>query len=164
MKKRQVEDILAAAVISVTEDTFISEALGLVRHRNTSCIVVLDGHRPVGIVTERNLVRLIARQRGDLDGCAVREVMSRPVITAHQDIDIFEAYSILSSHSMLHLVVVEEIDQLVGAVTLSDIVEHLFYESFVEMKIIAHVMTRTVCTVDRDTPVRRRCAKWQTNR
>lgn len=100
MKKRQLVDILTAAVISVTENTVISQALGLMGHRNISCIVVLDGDRPVGIVTERNLVRLTARQRGDLDGCAVREVMSTPVITAHQDIDIFESYSILSSHSM----------------------------------------------------------------
>ncbi|MHB8788896.1 MAG: CBS domain-containing protein [Desulfobulbaceae bacterium] len=153
MKKRQLKDILTAAVISVTQDTLISEALGLMRHRNISCIIVLDKDRPVGIVTERNLVRLSARQRGDIEGCAVREVMSTPVITAHQNIDIFEAYSILSSHSMRHLVVVDDTDQLVGVVTLSDIVEHLSYESFVEMKIIAQVMTRTVCTVGRDTPV-----------
>lgn len=154
MKNRQLKEILTAAVISVAQDTLISEALGLMRHKNISCIIVMDDNRPIGIVTERNLVRLTARQNGILEDCVVQEVMSAPVITASHSIDIFEAYSILSSHSMRHLVVVDDTDRLVGVVTLSDIVEHLSYESFVEMKRVAQVMTRIVFTVTRDTPVR----------
>ncbi|MEW6218349.1 MAG: CBS domain-containing protein [Thermodesulfobacteriota bacterium] len=154
MDTSKLADILTTEVISVAPATKVSEALRLMRAHHVSCILVTEGGRPAGIVTERNLVRLIPGQGPAVDSCEVRAIMSTPVITAGRQVDIFEAYSLFSAHHLRHLAVVDEDERLVGVVTLTDIVEHLSFESFVEMKRIAQVMTRVVLTVPPETDVR----------
>jgi PAS domain S-box-containing protein/putative nucleotidyltransferase with HDIG domain len=150
----KLADILTAGVISATPETMISEALCLMRTNNVSCIMVSENNRLVGIVTERNMVRLVASRPEAVAGGILSQIMSSPVITAHRQMDIFEAYSLLSSNRLRHLAVVDEDNSLVGVVTLSNIVDHLSYESFVEMKRVSQVMTRVVFTVSPHTNVR----------
>lgn len=153
MDNRTLADILTPNVITVSPDTIISETLHVMRRHNISCIIVVEEKQPVGIITERNVVRYIAGQNRPSADCAVREIMSSPVITAPQTMPIFEAYNILSMHGMRHLAVVDDGADLNGVVTLSNIVEHLSYDSFVDTKRVAQVMTNVVFTVPRDTNV-----------
>lgn len=153
MEKRTLADILTRDVITVSPDTFISEALQMMRSNNISCIIAIEGKHPVGIVTERNVVQYLARQVTPATNCSVREIMSSPVITAPQTMPIFEAYNVLSMHGMRHLAVVDEAADLNGVVTLSNIVEHLSYDSFVDTKRVAQVMTTVVFTVPRDIDI-----------
>ncbi len=154
METQTLADILTADVVTVTPGTMVSEVLVLMRTHSISCIIVTQYNRPVGIVTERNVVKYIAGQPADFVDCPVRQVMSSPVVTAHQAMDIFQAYSILSMHGMRHLAVVDDGDDLVGVVTLSNIVGHLSYESFVEMKRVNQVMTHVVFTVSGEVDVK----------
>ncbi|MDH5299360.1 MAG: CBS domain-containing protein [Desulfobulbaceae bacterium] len=154
MEKRTLADILTSDVITVAPETMISEALRLMRSNNISCILALKGKRPTGIITERNVVKYIASQSDFFADCQVSEIMSSPVITAARDTSIFEAYSLLSQHGMRHLAVVDTTGSLCGVVTLSNLVEHLTYESFMEMKQISAVMTQVVFTVAREINIR----------
>ncbi|OGQ94992.1 MAG: hypothetical protein A2521_12810 [Deltaproteobacteria bacterium RIFOXYD12_FULL_57_12] len=154
MHIQKLEEILTPLVISVSPETMIDEALQLMRVKSISCIIVLQEANPVGIVTERNIVKAIARQPREFANRPIREIMSSPVITAPRGMDIFEAYNLLSTRGVRHLAVVDEALNLVGVVTLSNIVEHLSYESFVELKRVSQVMTRVISTVSRQTSVR----------
>ncbi|HIJ78158.1 MAG: CBS domain-containing protein [Desulfobulbaceae bacterium] len=154
MKRIQLAEILTPEVITVQPDTLVSEALLLMRNNSISCIIVAHQAKPVGIITERNVVKFVAQSLSGAADCAIREVMSSPVITAGSGMDIFEAYNVLSMNNMRHLAVVDEEKCLIGVVTLSNIVEKLTYESFVDMKRVSQVMTHGVCTVSRDVGVR----------
>ena len=154
MEKIQLAEILTSEVITVQPDTLVSEALLLMRNNNISCIIVVDDGKPVGIITERNVVKFIAESFADSIDCAISEVMNSPVITAGSGMDIFEAYNLLSVNHMRHLAVVDDSECLTGVVTLSNIVEKLTYESFVDMKRVSQVMTHGVYTVSRDTRVK----------
>ncbi|MDH4320176.1 MAG: CBS domain-containing protein [Desulfobulbaceae bacterium] len=154
METITLADILTPNVITVAPEISIAEALQTMRSNNISCIIAIDENRPVGIVTERNVVRYIARQSAPSADHPIRSIMSSPVITATASMPIFEAYNILSTHGMRHLAVVNDATQLIGVVTLSNIVEHLSYDSFVETKRVAQVMTNVVFTVSRGTDVR----------
>lgn len=153
MDTRTLADILTREVITVTPETIISETLQVMRRKNISCIIAVEDNHPVGIVTERNVVQYLAGQKSPSSQCAVREIMSSPVITAAQTMPIFEAYNLLSMHGMRHLAVVDDADNLNGVVTLSNIVEHLSYDSFVETKRVAQVMTNVVFTVPRNIDI-----------
>lgn len=154
MKRIQLSEILTSTVITVQPETFISEALQLMRKNNISCIIVVEEGKPVGIVTERNVVKFVAESLTDSADLPIREVMTSPVITAGSGMEIFAAYNVLSTNNMRHLVVVDEAARLVGVVTLSNIVEKLTYESFVDMKRVSQVMTLGVCTVPRQSAVK----------
>ncbi len=147
METRTLADILTPDVITITPSTAISETLQIMRNNNISCIFAVEDTHPVGIITERNVVKYIAGQADHSSDGAVCEIMSSPVITAPATMPIFEAYNILSMHNMRHLAVVDDSANLIGVVTQSNIVEHLSYDSFVETKRVAQVMSNVVFTV-----------------
>jgi len=154
MDIQKLSDIMTPNIIGVTPETPIFETLMLMSNKHISCVVVMALGQPKGIVTERNVVQLLAREWYDFHDDPVKEIMSSPVVTAGQETDIFEAYSLLTGHGLRHLVVVDDDSRPVGVVTQSNIVEHLTIESFVEVKRVSQVMTRMVCTVEQKTPLR----------
>ncbi|WP_264307641.1 PAS domain S-box protein [Nodosilinea nodulosa] len=83
-----------------------------------SCVVVVEQGRVVGLLTERDVVRLSAQQRS-LDRLSVAEVMTQPVITRRlSDLtDLTSTIELLQQHRLRHLPLVDEQDCLVGLVT-----------------------------------------------
>jgi PAS domain S-box-containing protein len=83
----------------------------------SSCVVV-DNDQVVGILTERDVVRLIARQQ-PLDQLLVAEAMAQPVITRRQaDLtDLFSTIDLLQQHHIHHLPIVDDHNRLVGLIT-----------------------------------------------
>lgn len=155
MGRKKIIDIFTPNIIGVSPAALISEAMEVMRKNDISCVVVLDNEKPVGILTERNLVSLAARQDTSYDECAVTDFMSSPVLTAHQDMDIYDAYNLLFVKHIRHVVVVNDGGKAVGIVTQSNIVEHLSYESFFEMKKVAQVMSKIVYTLPQEIIVRK---------
>lgn len=155
MERKKIGEIATAKVVGVEPLTPISEILEVMRDRHISCVVVLENSEPVGIITERNIVSFAARQEEAFEDFPVRELMSSPVVSANRNIDIFEAYNLLSGYGLRHLVVVDENGHLAGVITQSDIVNHLTYESFVEIKKVSQVMSKVVYTVPPDLPVKK---------
>ncbi|MGB7414139.1 MAG: CBS domain-containing protein, partial [Thermosynechococcaceae cyanobacterium] len=85
---------------------------------HTSCVLVVNPLQLVGILTERDLVRLIAEHRS-LDGLTVAQVMSQQVITlqAEENLDVFSALDFMRRHQIRHLPVVNEQGQVLGLLT-----------------------------------------------
>jgi signal transduction histidine kinase/ActR/RegA family two-component response regulator/CBS domain-containing protein len=82
-----------------------------------SCILIVDGGRPIGILTTADVVRLtVARQ--DLERLTIREVMRSPLVTLQQAAvtDLFVVTNLLDRHQIRHLPIVDESDCLVGLV------------------------------------------------
>ncbi len=88
-----------------------------------SVVVVLDG-RPVGIVTDRDLVLRVVRHGIDPARTRAREVMSRDLVTALDDIGPAQAASLMKSRRIRRLPIVDAHGDLEGIVTLDDIVRH----------------------------------------
>ena len=153
--KKQIRDIFTPNIIGVARDAKISEAMAVMQSNDISCVVVFHESVPVGILTERNLVSFAARQEGRGEDLPVSELMSFPVMTANQNMDIYDAYNLLFSRHIRHLVVVDDNGSTTGVVTLSNIVEHLNYDSFIEMKKVSQVMSKIVYTLPKDVTVQR---------
>ncbi|MDV3349806.1 PAS domain S-box protein [Leptothoe sp. LEGE 181152] len=83
-----------------------------------SCAVILDNGKPIGIVTERDLVRLAARGTVIAEQ-TVETVMTSPLIAINQTQanDLFAAVNLLKQHRIRHLPIVDHDDRLVGIVT-----------------------------------------------
>ena len=114
-KGRDVETIEPAETVRTA-----AEKLG--RHR-IGALVSLDGSRRiVGIVSERDIVRLIGQRRADALDVAVSEVMTRKVVTATEDMTVDEAMQVMTHNRFRHLPVCEN-DWLVGLVSIGDVVK-----------------------------------------
>lgn len=141
-------------MIGVSAATPVSETIRIMRKKNISCAVILDEkERPVGIFTERNVVNFAAHHGFDFDSRAIKDLMTSPVLTATRDTGIYTAYNLLATHRIRHLVVVDDEARSVGVVTQSNIIKHLGYEYFIEVKKISQIMSKSLITVPRNTVI-----------
>jgi CBS domain-containing protein len=108
-------------VITLKPTSSIMEAANLMRKENIGCIVVTEDEKPVGIVTERDIVRFVAiHGKGALDS-PLSSLMSSPVVTCTPDTAVTKAYVIMYEKRIRRLPVVKN-GKLVGIVTERDLI------------------------------------------
>jgi len=152
INKTKISHIISRKVISVTPGTPLNEAIAIMAEARISCLVVAEKKRPLGIFTERDLVRLANRQV-TFGSQPISELMTSPVVTIPGTLSIYEAYSLMLTNSIRHHVVVDHSGKLLGLMTQSDLINHLGHEYFLEMRKIEQVMTPSVVTVCGDIPI-----------
>lgn len=150
--KMKIRRIISREVISVAPETPAGEAIAIMASNRISCIVVAEKKRPVGIFTERDLVR-VANRHIAFGGRPIRELMTAPVVTISGSLSIYEAYSIMLINRIRHHIVVDQGGKILGLLTQSDLINHLGHEYFIEMRKVEQVMTTGVVTVAHDAPI-----------
>lgn len=122
-----------------------SPAGGVEDFSQSSCVLVMDGPRLVGLLTERDVVNLTAAE-ADLSNLTVADAMTQELITLTQSTsqDIFAALSLLRRHHIRHLPILDEQGGLVGLVTPKLIRDRLQPTHLLKLRTVADVMTRTV--------------------
>ena len=115
----ELRAVMNTGIYTCYEGTLIREAVNEMALRNISSVVVVNqGDYPVGIVTERDVLqRIAAEKKVDIDKNCIEEVMTRnPVVLSPED-TVYRALSLLISHRIKHLVIVEN-GQAKGMITL----------------------------------------------
>lgn len=147
MFRKLLREIFSPDLVSLEPGATTLDAVRLMRQRDVSCVVILEKGWPVGIFTERSIVQAASKLGPDFLDRPITEVMSSPVLSAEETTLIYEAYNLLAQRRFRHLVVVDQAGKALGVVTQSDLVTHLGFEYFVEVKKTGQIMTRTVSTL-----------------
>jgi len=92
----------------------LDDALAAMEAVGASCIFVIDGRRPLGIVTEHDIVRFFL---DDPRGPILGQVMSQPAVSIRFDRPLAEAAQLMVDHDIRHLAVVDAAGDLVGLLT-----------------------------------------------
>ena len=119
----KIEEILHSKghdVVTITESQSVLDAVELLVARNIGGLVVMEGQRPAGIFTERDILRLTARAPGELAAIKVGSVMTREVITAGPQDDLATVMDVMTENKIRHLPVMTG-DQLTGIVSIGDL-------------------------------------------
>ncbi|MGQ9779337.1 MAG: CBS domain-containing protein [Bacillota bacterium] len=128
----QVGDLLRQKgheVITVPATATAYEAMGkLVEHRIGSVVVVDETGFPVGIITERDFLRLSYEHGEKLRGMKVAEVMTRDLLVAIPSDTLEYAMSVMTTNRLRHLPIVSG-RQLVGIISIGDVVKALLKET-----------------------------------
>lgn len=112
---------MSRPVVTVSPSARIREALSLMRAKNIGAVVVTRGEEPVGILTERDVTRLLlSMDRDELLDAEVSRVMSSPLITCGPEKAILAAFITMHEKRIRRLPVVEA-GRLVGIVTERDL-------------------------------------------
>ncbi len=114
----------------------------------SSCVLVLENDQIIGILTERDVVRLTARQ-SPLHQLRVEQVMANPVVTLNQSAftHIFVANNILQQHHIRHLPIVDDENRLLGLVTHESLRRSSQMLDLLRLRQVAEVMThQVICT------------------
>jgi signal-transduction protein with cAMP-binding, CBS, and nucleotidyltransferase domain len=94
--------------------------------KGISSVIVIDKKtKPIGIITEKDLVRRVCLKNMSASRFAVEEIMSLPLITIMAYDSVDTASRIMTHNQIKHLVVLEEDNRICGLLSVTDITKHL---------------------------------------
>src|SRR5579875_77415 len=125
-------------VVAGPEETLAAVSLKMQEH-NVGTIVVVENHRPVGIITDRDLALALGAQRVSLH-TEVQNVMTRHILAIPEDTSIYTATKFMREREVRRLPIVDREDRLVGMVTLDDLLRFLGRELYNLAEGIKHEM------------------------
>ena len=119
---KPVRTFMTKSVVTLSDKTKISAAAKLMAERSISCIIIVNKtNKPLGIVTERDIVRRVLFANTNAKETDLGSIMSSPVITVSKDTNIFDAMTKMQKNKIRRLVVINERGTLIGLVTQTDI-------------------------------------------
>ena len=127
---KTVRDILkqkGLGLCSVRPDSTVYDALKLMAEKNIGAVLVLDGERPVGILSERDYARQVILKGKTSKDTPVREIMTSKVVFVRPEQSIEECMALMTDKRIRHLPVLEE-GKLIGVVSIGDIVKAVISE------------------------------------
>jgi diguanylate cyclase (GGDEF)-like protein/PAS domain S-box-containing protein len=120
--RRLVTAAMSRTVLSLPPEASLRDALSLLEAQRGTCVVVAQNNRPVGIVTERDIVHLYAHG-ADRAGVSLRDVMTAPPKTVSVDATVGEAAEQMLAARLRHLVVVDPAGELAGTISEHDLTQ-----------------------------------------
>jgi DNA polymerase-3 subunit epsilon/CBS domain-containing protein len=116
--RQHVRHVMSSPVISAPPETKLREAVRLLLEKRVSSLVVLDAGEGVGIVTEHDLLRGLAGERGAETGeTTIGALASRPLLTVPANMHLYKAVGRMTRLGIRHLAVTDEDGVIAGMVT-----------------------------------------------
>src|SRR5947207_1598500 len=115
----QVGDIMTSDVKTAETTASLSEAAKILHQNKISSVIITESGRIAGIVTERDLVNVVAEGL-DPGKTPVADRMTRELATVDTRTDIADAAQLMAERKIRHLPVVEK-DSLVGVISIRDL-------------------------------------------
>jgi CBS domain-containing protein len=115
-----VREVMTANVKTVRPFSTVKEVVQKMNKFGIGSVVVVEEDRPVGIITERDIMRNIAERFFDPSLVKAKDIMSTQLVTISGDVSFEEAARLMASRKIKKLPVVED-QKLVGIVTSMDV-------------------------------------------
>ncbi len=117
-------DLMLKEVVTTNGSAVIKEVIELLFKRHIGCIVVVnDSQQCIGIFTERDAIRIVAQDL-PLDS-TIEKVMTKNPFTINEDSTFEEAKTIIRTHQIRHLPVIDTDGKLVGLISVRHILNEL---------------------------------------
>ena len=122
MTVRAILDSKGHQIIHVAPDDTLSAAVKLLSERKIGAVLVMSGHRLDGILSERDIVRVIGERGASVLDEPVQTVMTRKVISCKATDTVGSLMEMMTSGKFRHLPVMEG-DKMVGLISIGDVVK-----------------------------------------
>ena len=140
----RVSDLLQgkeARLLTVASDASVYEAVKQMVEANVGSLLVTVDGRIEGIVTERDYLRRVTLEGRDEQTTPVREIMSAPFVYIAPDAAIEECMAIMTERRFRHLPVLDDERELVGIVSIGDVVKFQTQEQGVQIKFLTEFIS-----------------------
>ncbi len=117
----KIRQMMTRGTHSVSPDTPVIEAAGLMRLHDIGVVPVLENGHPVGMLTDRDIVLQLVADGGDARTTLVRDIMSTGSITISENDRVEDAVALMRKYQVRRLPVLNAGSQLVGIISLGDI-------------------------------------------
>jgi CBS domain-containing protein len=124
MRSTKTIETFVKKVVTVLPCESLSSVARVVEQHNVGAVVVVENRRPAGIVTDRDLALQLGA-RGLPVQTPILKIMNAPVKTVTRDDGVFDATQSMMEYRVRRLPVVDDDGELVGIVTLDDVLKVL---------------------------------------
>ncbi|MGH8655118.1 MAG: CBS domain-containing protein [Gammaproteobacteria bacterium] len=124
---RQLLDEKGHEVVSIAAGDSVFDAIKLMAEKGIGALVVMDGLKLVGVVSERDYARKVILQGRSSHTTSVREIMSAPVVCASPEHTVQECMALVTDKRIRHLPVLQGAE-LVGMISIGDLVKSIIAE------------------------------------
>jgi CBS domain-containing protein len=119
----EIGSVMRVTLVTARPDETAADAIRRMLAKNVGSVVVCEGTVPVGIFTERDVLRL-AGSGADFESLVLRETMTPNPLTISAEDGILEAAQLMTARKLRHLPVVED-GNLLGMVSIGDVLAFL---------------------------------------
>jgi CBS domain-containing protein len=140
----QVSDILEGKgneVLQIEASATVFEAIKRMVEANVGSLLVFEEGRLRGIVTERDYLRRVAREGRTEKDTLVGEIMSSPLVYVSPDTSIEECMAVMTERRIRHLPVLDERRDVVGVVSIGDVVKFQSQEQSAHIRLLTDYIT-----------------------
>ncbi len=116
----QVRDQMVSNVVTIEPGTGVVDAAKRMIQEEKGPLPIVEGERPVAIVTDRDIIAHVVAEGRDPTTMTVQDIASHDLVTIGPDQDIDEARRLMDQHELDRILVVED-DRLVGIISEADI-------------------------------------------
>ncbi|XDD41786.1 CBS domain-containing protein [Leptospira sp. WS60.C2] len=137
-----VKDILkdkASSVLSIEEDRNVLEATQMMVGAKVGSLIVTFQGKLVGIFTERDLMRVVAKDHANLDKIKLKDVMTTQLTVAGPDEDVDDILNNMIAKRFRHMPVLDG-DKIIGLISIGDAVKTKLSKTQAEMHILREYM------------------------
>jgi CBS domain-containing protein len=120
-----LERICTKTVVTISPDATVLEAAKLMQHKHVGCLVVIDDLRPIGMLTDRDIVLKLVVRENDPAKITAREIMTTSPTMVNVNYDLLDAVRLMRSRGVRRLPIVDEHRNLLGIVTMDDVLTAL---------------------------------------
>ncbi len=118
----QLLSVKGSRVWSISPDATVFDGLTLMAQKNIGALLIIEGGRPVGIMSERDYARKIILEGRSSRDTRVRSIMTTPLVSVGPDDSIERAMQVMTEQRVRHLPVMDG-DTVRGIVSIGDLVK-----------------------------------------
>ena len=127
-------------IISIAPDASVFDAIKLMADKAVGSLIVMDGDRLCGIITERDYARKVIIKGRASDSTQVSEIMTINVVTTTSDQTVNDCMERMSAHAVRHLPVVED-NAVIGMISMRDLVQAIISDQQEEIEQLEHYIS-----------------------
>ena len=116
----QVRELMVSDVVTIEPSTSVVDAARQMIQQEKGPLPIVEGGRPVAIVTDRDLVAHVVAEGRDPSSTTVDDIATQDLVTIGPDQDVDEARQLMAQHELDRILVVEG-DRLVGIISEADL-------------------------------------------
>ena len=137
---QQLLDKKESKVHSIGPAETVLQCLEKMADKNVGALVVLDGEKLVGIVSERDYARKVYLKGRSSPKTKVEDIMSRRVVCARPEQTVEECMAVMTDKAIRHLPVLDH-KQVIGVVSIGDLVKSIISEQKFIIEQLEHYIT-----------------------
>ncbi len=127
-------------VYSISPGGTVKDAVDLLVAHNIGALLVVENNAPVGIITERDVLRLCSRDSAGLDTENVASVMTRDLIVGTPDDEVESTMAVMTEAHIRHLPVMDG-SRIAGMISIGDLVKSQLHERTATIKYLRDYIT-----------------------